>query len=316
MDQKIIEPIPVEVLEAELTPDKFLRTANKGGNNVYIVDAHNSPNVMREIGRLREIAFRAAGGGTGKECDIDEFDTMTPPCRQLIVWDPREREIIGGYRFITGDDIRIQPDGRPRLATSHMFNFSQRFLDEFLPYTLELGRSFVRLEYQSTRAGVNALYALDNLWDGLGALTVIYPKVKYLFGKVTMYPSYNAECRNMILYFLSKHFPDNDSLVTPITPLDTHTDTEAMDRLFTGTTFKDDYKILNKAIREHGYNIPPLVNAYMSLSPSMRMFGTAINDEFGNVEESGIFFAVSEIFEEKKGRHIDTYHAPESMPCD
>ncbi len=316
MDQKIIEPIPVEVLEAELTPDKFLRTANKGGNNVYIVDAHNSPNVMREIGRLREIAFRAAGGGTGKECDIDEFDTMTPPCRQLIVWDPREREIIGGYRFITGDDIRIQPDGRPRLATSHMFNFSQRFLDEFLPYTLELGRSFVRLEYQSTRAGVNALYALDNLWDGLGALTVIYPKVKYLFGKVTMYPSYNAECRNMILYFLSKHFPDNDSLVTPITPLDTHTDTEAMDRLFTGATFKDDYKILNKAIREHGYNIPPLVNAYMSLSPSMRMFGTAINDEFGNVEESGIFFAVSEIFEEKKGRHIDTYHAPESMPCD
>lgn len=182
MDQKIIEPIPVEVLEAELTPDKFLRTANKGGNNVYIVDAHNSPNVMREIGRLREIAFRAAGGGTGKECDIDEFDTMTPPCRQLIVWDPREREIIGGYRFITGEDIRIQPDGRPRLATSHMFNFSQRFLDEFLPYTLELGRSFVRLEYQSTRAGVNALYALDNLWDGLGALTVIYPKVKYLFG--------------------------------------------------------------------------------------------------------------------------------------
>lgn len=316
MDQKIIEPIPVEVLEAELTPDKFLRTANKGGNNVYIVDAHNSPNVMREIGRLREIAFRAAGGGTGKECDIDEFDTMTPPCRQLIVWDPREREIIGGYRFITGDDIRIQPDGRPRLATSHMFNFSQRFLNEFLPYTLELGRSFVRLEYQSTRAGVNALYALDNLWDGLGALTVIYPKVKYLFGKVTMYPSYNAECRNMILYFLSKHFPDNDSLVTPITPLDTHTDTEAMDRLFTGATFKDDYKILNKAIREHGYNIPPLVNAYMSLSPSMRMFGTAINDEFGNVEESGIFFAVSEIFEEKKGRHIDTYHAPESMPCD
>ncbi len=316
MDQKIIEPIPVEVLEAELTPDKFLRTANKGGNNVYIVDAHNSPNVMREIGRLREIAFRAAGGGTGKECDIDEFDTMTPPCRQLIVWDPREREIIGGYRFITGDDIRIQPDGRPRLATSHMFNFSQRFLDEFLPSTLELGRSFVRLEYQSTRAGVNALYALDNLWDGLGALTVIYPKVKYLFGKVTMYPSYNAECRNMILYFLSKHFPDNDSLVTPITPLDTHTDTEAMDRLFTGATFKDDYKILNKAIREHGYNIPPLVNAYMSLSPSMRMFGTAINDEFGNVEESGIFFAVSEIFEEKKGRHIDTYHAPESMPCD
>lgn len=307
MDQKIIEPIPVEVLEAELTPDKFLRTANKGGNNVYIVDAHNSPNVMREIGRLREIAFRAAGGGTGKECDIDEFDTMTPPCRQLIVWDPREREIIGGYRFITGDDIRIQPDGRPRLATSHMFNFSQRFLDEFLPYTLELGRSFVRLEYQSTRAGVNALYALDNLWDGLGALTVIYPKVKYLFGKVTMYPSYNRDCRDYILGFMHKHFPDPDGLVTPIFPLETRADSEDIQSVFVGKDYKDDFKILNHLVRAHGYAIPPLVNAYMSLSPTMRVFGTAINTEFGDVEESGIFLKISEILEEKKLRHIGTF---------
>ena len=114
----------------------------------------------------------------------------------------------------------------------------------------------------------------------------------------------------MILYFLNKHFPDPDRLVTPRTPLDTHTDTEALDAMFTFDSFKEDYKILNKAIRDHGYNIPPLVNAYMSLSPTMRMFGTAINDEFGDVEESGIFFAISEIFEEKKQRHIGTYTDP------
>lgn len=310
--KQTIDPIPLSQIEAELTPDRFLRVTNKGNNHIYVVDAYNAPNVMREIGRLREIAFRAAGGGTGKDCDIDEFDTMNPPCRQLIVWDPEAKLILGGYRFITGKDIHIDNNGTPRIATSHMFNFSKQFINNYLPYTLELGRSFVRLEYQSSKAGAKALYALDNLWDGLGALTVIHKEIKYLFGKVTMYPNYSAECRNMILYFLHKHFPDNDNLVTPIKPLNTNTDINAMEKLFIGDTFKDDYKILNTTIREHGYNIPPLVNAYMSLSPTMKMFGTAINDEFGDVEESGIFFAIDEIFEEKKQRHIGTFNSEDT----
>ncbi len=308
MNEKIIDPVPLELIVSELTPDRFLRKTNKGGNEIYVVDAHNAPNVMKEIGRLREIAFRTAGGGTGKACDIDEFDTMEPPCRQLIVWDPDSSQILGGYRYIAGSDIRIGADGNPHIATSHMFRFSRRFIDEFLPETIELGRSFVRLEYQSSKMGAKGIYVLDNLWDGLGALTVEHPEIRYLFGKFTMYPSYSVECRNMILYFLSKHFPDPDRLVVPISPLATNMDTEALGRIFIGNSFKEDYKILNKAIRDHGYNIPPLVNAYMGLSPTMRMFGTAINDEFGDVEESGIFFAISEIFEEKKQRHIGTYH--------
>lgn len=307
MNQPIIPPVPTEVIEAELTPDKLLRHTNKGGNLIYIVTADDAPNTMREIGRLREIAFRCAGGGTGLECDIDRFDTMTPPCRQLVVWDPDARLILGGYRYITGSDIRLLPDGSPRIATAHMFRFSPEFIERYLPRTIELGRSFVRIEYQSSKAGAKALYALDNLWDGLGALTVVHPDIKYLFGKVTMYPGYNHECRDMILYFLSKHFPDPDRLVRPITPLDTHPDPERMARLFTGGDYASDYKILNKAIRAHGINIPPLVNAYMSLSPTMRCFGTAINDEFGNVEETGIFMAIDEILEEKKKRHIGSY---------
>lgn len=307
MNHKIIGPIDPDIIEAELTRDKFLRPTNKGGNQIYIVDAHNSPNTMREIGRLREIAFRMAGGGTGKECDIDEFDTMTPPCRQLIVWDPDSKLILGGYRFICGKDIRTDQHGRPRIATSHMFKFSERFLNDYLPYTLELGRSFVRPEYQSSRAGAKALYALDNLWDGLGSLTVINPEIKYLFGKVTMYPNYTVYCRDLILFFLNKHFPDADNLVRPITPLPYATDPEELAQIFTGSNFREDYMILNAVVRSHGDKIPPLVNAYMSLSPTMHMFGTAINDEFGNVEESGIFFAVDEILDEKKRRHIESY---------
>lgn len=304
MNERIIDPVATELIEAELTKDRFLRHTNKAGNEIYVVDAHCAPNTMREIGRLRELAFRQAGGGTGKECDIDEFDTMDPPCRQLIVWEPESRLILGGYRFICGCDIRLDESGRPRIATSHMFNFSDEFLKDYLPYTLELGRSFVRVEYQSSRAGAKAIYVLDNLWDGLGALTVVCPNIKYLFGKVTMYPSYIEKCRDMILYFMNKHFPDPDKLVSPITALHTDYDKAEMEKLFIGGDFKSDYKILNGEVHKYGLNIPPLVNAYMSLSPTMRMFGTAINDEFGNVEESGILLAVSEILEEKKRRHI------------
>ncbi len=305
--QPVIPPVDTALLKAELTPDNQLRSSNKGGNIIYTFDGRSCPNLMREVGRLREITFRGAGGGTGKDCDIDAFDLMDPPCRQLIVWDPENEMIIGGYRYIIGPDIRLNPDGSPRLATSHLFRFSDSFIRDYLPYTIELGRSFVRTEYQSSRAGAKAIFALDNLWDGLGALTVIHPEMRYLFGKVTMYPEYSAKCRNMILYFMHKHFPDPDRLATPVNPLQTDIDVHEMRRLFQGATFAEDYRILNHAIRENGLNIPPLVNAYMSLSPTMKTFGTAVNDEFGDVEESGIFLDISEILEEKKKRHIDTF---------
>ena len=307
MNKPIIEPVETALIEQELTKERFLRATNKGNNEIYVVTAHNAPNTMREIGRLREIAFRTAGGGTGLECDIDRYDTMPEPCRQLIVWDPESKLILGGYRYICGRDITLDENGVPMIATSHMFDFSQRFLDDYLPYTIELGRSFVRPEYQSSRAGAKAIYVLDNLWDGLGSLTVIHKDIRYLFGKVTMYPSYTAECRDMILYFLNKYFPDPDVLVRPIQALKTATDPAALEAIFNGGDFKSDFRILNAHVRANGDTIPPLVHAYMGLSPTMRMFGTAVNDEFGDVEESGIFLAIDEILEEKKKRHIDTY---------
>ena len=307
MNQPIIQPVDIDLIESELTPERFLRSTNKGNNELYVVTAHDSPNVMREVGRLRETAFRMAGGGTGKECDIDEFDTMEKPCRQLVVWDPDSKLILGGYRFISGPEISFDETGRPRIATSHMFSFSQRFLEDYLPYTLELGRSFVRPEYQSSRAGAKAIYVLDNLWDGLGAVTVNYRDMKYLFGKVTMYPNYTARCRDLILFFLNKYFPDPDGLVRPIRPLRTDADPEELATVFDGGSFKADMRILNSRVRELGNTIPPLVHAYMSLSPTMKMFGTSVNDEFGDVEGSGILLTISEILEEKKQRHIDTY---------
>ena len=313
--EEIIEPISKELLKAELTEEKRLRMTNKSHNQIYIITAQDSPNIMKEIGRLREIAFRAAGGGTGQPLDIDEYDIMDNPYKQLIVWNPEAEEILGGYRYILGTDVRFDEQGAPILATAHMFNFSEKFLKEYLPTTIELGRSFVTVEYQSTRAGSKGLFALDNLWDGLGALTVVMPNVKYFFGKVTMYPSYHRQGRDMILYFLKKHFGDKENLITPMKPLEMEAKEEDLAALFCKNTFKEDYKILNCEIRKLGYNIPPLVNAYMSLSPTMRMFGTAINYGFGDVEEPGILIAVDEILAEKRIRHIQSFIENEPESC-
>lgn len=315
MEEEIIQPISKDLLKSELTAERCLRKTNKSHNEIYVITAQNAPNVMKEIGRLRELAFRTAGGGTGKSMDIDEFDTMENGCRQLIVWNPEDEEIIGGYRYLFGDDWQIDTTGQPILATSHMFHFSDKFMKEYAPYTVELGRSFVSLEYQSIQKKSKSIFALDNLWDGLGALTVINPKCKYFFGKMTMYPSYIRRGRDMILYFLKKYFDDKENLIIPIKPLKYDTPESELEAAFTGGCFKEDYKILNQTVRDMGFNIPPLVNAYMNLSPTMKLFGTAINYGFGDVEETGILIAVDEIFEQKRVRHIESFVKahPEAM---
>lgn len=304
----VIYPVEREKLLDELTPDKFVRKTNKAGNEIYIFDALNSPNLMREVARIRELTFRTAGGGTGKEIDMDEFDISRDfPYQQLIVWDPKEMEILGGYRFIVCGDVPLNEKGEPKLATTELFRFSDKFKRDYLPYVIELGRSFVHPMYQSTRMGRKSLFALDNLWDGLGALTVDYPDIKYFFGKVTMYTSFNIEARNMILYFMRKYFRDTEALVQAYVPLRIEIDEERLSTLFSGNTYSEDYKILSRKVRDIGENIPPLVNAYMSLSPSMKAFETTINADFGGVEETAILIKIADVYEAKKIRHISTY---------
>ena len=305
--EPIITPISKELIKSELTPAKKLRDTNKGHNEIYIVNHFDSPNIMKEIGRLREEAFRDSGGGSGLSMDIDEFDTMEHPYQQLIVWDPDGEKIIGGYRYLPGNDIKLDEKGQPLLATAHMFHFSEKFITDYLPYTIELGRSFIAPEYQSRQAGAKALFALDNLWDGLGALAIEIPDMKYFFGKMTMYPEYNREARDLIQHFLFKHFEDKEKLVTPLEPLKIETDKAYMDSILTADNFNEDYRLLNAEVRKHGVNIPPLVNSYMSLSPTMKMFGGGVNHEFSEAEETCIMITFDEIHEAKKERHIDSF---------
>lgn len=303
----IIPPVSIKLIKKELTHDKFIRYSNFGNNLIYSINANNSPNIMQEIGRLRELSFRNAGGGTGEETDLDECDFGEKPYQQLIVWDPKRKEIVGGYRYILGNNTPLDNNGKIILSTSSLFNFSDKFLNEYMPYTIELGRSFVQPNYQTTGNERKGLFALDNLWDGLGALTIMHPDIKYFFGKVTMYPDFNRKARDMILYFLKKYFKDTDNLVTPIIPLISDTPEKEIESLFTSNDYQENYKILSQNVRNCGENIPPLINSYMSLSPTMKSFGTAINPHFGNVEETGILVTIKDIYNKKKDRHILTF---------
>ncbi len=308
--ETIINPVSKELLVEELTRDKMLRKTNNGNNEIYIITDQDSPHVMQEIGRLREVTFRDAKGGTGKSIDIDDYDLGDNAFKQMIVWDPEEQAIVGGYRYIDCKNLKVE-NGKVFSPTSRLFNYSAKFIKEYLPHTIELGRSFVQPEYQPTFNLRRGLFALDNLWDGIGALIIEHPHIKYLFGKVTMYPHFDSFARDMILFFLNKYFHDPDKLIEPHKPLQISTESKILESIFTGANYQEDYKILVQKVRKIGENVPPLVNAYMNLSSTMRTFGTAINDHFGNVEETGILLTIKDIYLHKKERHVNTYKKPE-----
>src|SRR5690606_20135003 len=306
--QEIIAPIDRKLIKAELTKEAFVRYTNNGNNEVYLINFHQDPNIMQEIGRLRELTFRGAGGGTGLPFDIDENDTCLHNYDQLIAWNPDDEEIIAGYRVIKCREA-LDDEGNLHLSTAHYFDFSDKFKEDFLPYTLELGRSWVQPRYQPAIDNRKGLFSLDNLWDGLGALVMIFPDIKYLFGKVTMYPHYNAAARDLLMLFMEHYFSDSQKLVTPVAQLNItyKTDVSEYKGIFDGLDYKEGYKVLNSKVRELGENIPPLINTYMNLSPTMRTFGTAMNDEFGEVEETGIMITLDDIYPAKKERHMVTF---------
>lgn len=304
--QNIIDPINKDALRDELNKERYIRKANNGNNLIYIVNAHNSPQTMQEIGRLRELTFRQAGGGTGKSIDIDEFDNGTHPYQQLLVWDPHELEIVGAYRYTLCKDAEFM-DGKVKLATSELFEFSDRFYKNYLSQTIELGRSFIQPAYQPGENRRKGLFSLDNLWDGLGALVIDYPSQKHFFGKVTMYTDFNVNARDFILAFIGHYFPDPENLIYPIQSINSKTDVTIFLKELTKLSYKEGHAFLHSKVKSLNENIPPLMNAYMNLSPTMKSFGTAINNTFGDVEETGILVTIEDVYQSKKERHFNSY---------
>ena len=303
--ENIIAPIDKKILKQELNPSCFLRKTNAIDNDIYLIDAHTAPNVMLEIGRLRELTFRTAGGGTGKSADIDEYDIAEVPFKQLIVWNEKDQEIISSYRYILGCDVPLDANGYPHTPCSKLFQFSDHFIHNEWQKTIELGRSFVQPKYQATSNARLGLFSLDNMWDGLGTLIVDNPEMEYFFGKMTMYNSYNRLARNWILNFLSKYFPGDDSMMKPFVP--SQAVPKVFKTIFTGNNFAEDFKILNQNILDIKTTIPPLIKAYMSLSSTMQYFGASANEEFGDVEEIAILIKIKDMYEKKIKRHVHSY---------
>ena len=305
----IAPPVDRELIKKELKQKHFLRKSNYGNKEIYVTTAHLSPNIMREIGRLRELSFAADGGGTGKEVDIDMYDTLDDPycCKQLFVWSPEDEEIVGAYRFIHGSNMMRREDGSIVTPTADQYQFSEQFINEYLPYTVELGRAFVQPAYQPGNNLRKGLYSLDNLWDGLGCLILEIPETRYFFGKITMYGDLDRKARDLILYFYQKHFPDRDGLVWPYERVSIESDYNELVQLFTGRNYKEDYQILLHAVRERGCTVPPLINAYMNLTPTMRSFGTCPNHHLVGTTDTGILITLNDLFPEKRHRYIDSY---------
>lgn len=298
----IIAPVEAEILLHELK-GHLLRPSNKAGNLIYDITAHECPNVMREIGRLREISYRAGGGGTGKELDIDDQDIMPRPYHQLIVWDPDNNQIIGGYRYLFGHEAEIR-NGQPFITSAHLFHYSERFIRDYLPNTIEFGRAFVQPMYQKREMGVKALFALDNIWDGIGAVLFNHPEMRYMIGKVTIYPGYNEQARELIYAYLDRYHKGEQGLIEPYHPLLSQPLTHSP---FEGEDKQENYHTLQHAVREQGTVIPPIFTAYLNLTNDLQFFGNAINDEFSDVLESGIMVDLETVYPEKKERYINSY---------
>ena len=300
--KEIIPPVETSLLVSELE-GHLLRPSNKADNLIYDITAHECPNVMREIARLREISYRDGGGATGNEMDIDEMDTMAKPYHQLIVWDPEHQQIIGGYRYLIGTDAEIR-DGQPFITSAHLFRYSERFIRDFLPYTIEFGRAFVQPMYQKREMGVKALFALDNIWDGIGAVLYNHPEVRWMIGKVTIYPDYNVTARDLIYEYLRRYHAGEEGLFGPYNPLTTNPLTT---NPFIGDDKQENYHILQRAVREQGTVIPPMFSAYLNLTNDLLFFGNAINDELANVYETGIMVDIKTVYPEKLERYMAPY---------
>lgn len=304
----IIPQVDRDLIKKELTKEKFLRPTNKADNEIYVITAHDSPNIMREIGRLRELSFRWGGGGTGNEIDTDRYDFLEKPFKQLIVWNPKDEDIIGGYRFLNGWDAKIKEDGQPDLVMSHLFKFSEKFIKQYLPHSIELGRAFVQPDYQTTKMGFKSLFALDNLWDGLGALIHSTEQAKYFIGKVTIYNSFNTVARELIYEYMDRYFHDYERLVEPKVPVEVSEETKLKaEKIFEGNDVAGDYKLLQKAVRSEGEVVPPLFSAYIGLSNTLRMFGSMIDHDFSSTYETGIMVTMNDLLEVKRLRYIQPY---------
>jgi hypothetical protein len=300
--EKILDPISREKLITELKFCKFIKHTFRRGNEIYSFVSTDAPLLMVEVGRLREEAFRSINCGTGNTVDLDDCDVGIEAYRQLIVWNPRDREIVGGYRYAVGAMYLHQSEC---LSMSHYFRYSQKFKTNYLPHSIELGRAWVNSAYRSTTSDSNSIFALDNLWEGIGAVIAENRNVRYLYGKITIPEDYNSTARILLTWFMDHYFKGKINLMSPRKPILSPRVLAIAGNKVTGTNQDADYKIITHYIKSLDVVVPPLVSAYLRLAKRITTFGTTANPELGNAFETGILIDIKDIYPEKHAWYIN-----------
>lgn len=284
-----------EELGRELQKAELVCRLRGSQSEVYSFDGGVCRGLMAEVWRLRDEAFGGVGVRLDDGCAMQQGD-VDGTYRQLIVWDVRRGAIAGGYRYAVGGEVVAE-----RLSLARYFNLSERFVTEFLPRGLELGRTFVAVEYQRSAAR-SALYALSDLWQGLSRV-VIGRGIRYLFGRVTLYPELGIRARNLLLGFMRYGFPCREPLMVAHRPLNSGISRRSFRRLFVGETVEENYKILTQRMRSMHRNIPPMISSYMRLSPSMQCFDSYVNEDLGGAVEVAIMLDKEEFYDDVKRRY-------------
>ena len=286
-------PEPRRLLRQEIHRCQLLGQT-RDDKQIYLFPFHPDSCLMREIGRLREISFRAAGEGTGKRRDIDCHD---PHCFQLVLWDEAELEIAGAYRLRVTAEIKAHNNA---LYSQTLFSFSEG-MDEILAQGLELGRSFVQPRYWGR-------HSLDYLWYGIGAFLRDNPQFRYLFGPVSISDSYPPAAKDMLVYFYNLYFGDEGGMATACMPYRLEAATQAeLSKHFSGKNYKQDFMHLKGNLKHLGCSVPTLYKQYTEISQpdGVRFLDFNIDPDFANCVDGLVVVDLTRLKDRMRQRYIE-----------
>ncbi|WP_415892171.1 lysophospholipid acyltransferase family protein [Neptuniibacter sp. PT8_73] len=292
-EKTIAHPQDRQSIKQELRDAELLgETAD--GKKIYLFDFIKDSAVMHELGRLREIAFRCVGEGTGAKKDLDHYDQYY---RHIILWDEEELEIVGAYRLAEAAKLKEQPE--KTLYSSDLFQYNND-MQPYFSQGIELGRSFVQPKYWGKRS-------LDYLWYGIGAYLRKHPEIRYMFGPVSLSNNYPKAAKDMLVWFYRHYFEDSENLASSVSPygIDEITE-EHMRSLFDGNSYKSDFSILKEQLEFMGVNVPTLYKQYSDLCTEggVRFLGFGVDPDFNYCIDGLVLVDINYVKEKKYKRYI------------
>ncbi|TQV88196.1 lysophospholipid acyltransferase family protein [Aliikangiella coralliicola] len=289
-EKPIAHPQPRRLLKTELENCPLLSTT-KDGKQIFLLENAKDTSLLSEIGRLREISFRAVGEGTGLRVDIDEFDTLY---QHIVLWDPKVLEIVGAYRVIQTKEIPLE-----KIYSSTLFDYQLAFVD-IKKRGLELGRSFVQPKYWGKRS-------LDYLWYGIGAYLTRHPEVRYLFGPVSISAEYSKSLMEWLVYFYGNFYPTKEDYATAKNPFHPTADSAvALEQTFENCNLRDSFKQLKYQLKSFNKTVPTLLKQYTELCEEGGVgFATFnIDPKFNNCVDGLVIVDMQRLLPKKRSKYM------------